>query len=150
MTQKQWRSNRVENGLCAKCGNKRDRNGWYCTTCLKQERERGEKNREFYKSIGICPYCGKNKLWGDEKRCIECHSKIKSNWRNLPVETKKRYEETNSKNKKIRYDKRSEQGICTMCGKRKQEFGKKKCRLCLDRDALNHRNARERKLEIVS
>lgn len=90
MTQKQWRSNRVENGLCAKCGNKRDRNGWYCTTCLKQERERGEKNREFYKSIGICPYCGKNKLWGDEKRCIECHSKIKSNWRNLPVETKKK------------------------------------------------------------
>lgn len=144
MVKNGWRKERVKNGLCAKCGEKRDREGWYCSNCLVGERERSKRNREFCKSISICPYCGKNKLYGEEKRCLECYAKWKPTWKNLSEETKIKYEKTNSKNKKIRYDKRSENGICTRCGKRKAEFGKKKCRLCLDRDALNHRNSRER------
>lgn len=150
MTKTEWRRKRVEQGLCSKCGRVRDRKGWYCSDCLANERERSRKNRDFLKALKICPYCGKNKLWGAERRCLECHAKLKSQWNNLTDEKKREYEEENSRQKKIRYDKRSDEGICTRCGKRKAEYGRKKCRLCLDRDALNHRNARKRKLETVS
>ena len=33
------------------------------------------------------------------------------------------------------YKERSEQGICTRCGKRKAAPGRKKCKLCLEKDA---------------
>jgi hypothetical protein len=38
-----------------------------------------------------------------------------------------------------RYQDRVAKGICTHCGKFKADYGKKKCKICLDKDATVHR-----------
>lgn len=92
-------------------------------------------DRQFYKSIGICPRCGKNKLWGDEKECPECAAKgyeyaMKSRARL----GKEHYNITHSKWAKVAHHKRIEQGMCTRCGKRKADYNFKTCGICRARD----------------
>lgn len=35
--QKKMTDKRIRLGLCPKCGEKQDRDGWYCSKCLKKE-----------------------------------------------------------------------------------------------------------------
>lgn len=133
---------RKENGLCPRCGQKLDRKGHYCTKCLKKHNEYEKENREFYKKLGICPECRKEKLFGDEKRCISCREKQYKRRKDQMEEQKRKYSENFKKKQKERYKERSENGICTRCGKRKAENGKKKCRICLEKNAEAHRRKR--------
>ena len=130
---------RKDNGLCPRCGMALDRNGHYCSECLKKANEYKRENREFYRENGICPVCGKEKLFGEEKQCILCRQKAYDRRKPLTEEQKKRYSVRFKEQQKSLYKERSENGICTRCGKYKAEKGKKKCRICLDKDAETHR-----------
>lgn len=66
---------RKASNLCVLCGKPLDREGVVCTACNSKRTAYG---RELYKklqAVGVCPRCGKNLLYGDEKSCIECRAK---------------------------------------------------------------------------
>lgn len=85
--------------------------------------------------------------------CLAKHTMYK--YRNPPTkEQKKRYADRLSKQQKILYQIRKEQGICTKCGKRKAVPGKAKCGVCLEKDAerqrrksFNRPNIREERIK---
>lgn len=120
-------------GLCPRCVKPLDREGYYCSVCLEKVNRYGAENRKFYRSMGICPTCGKNKLFGAEKTCLECVAKAceyAAKKRKQDVEAyNKRYRE-NQKKRKERY---KEAGLCSKCGKRKPKNGGKMCAICLEK-----------------
>ena len=66
---------RKASNLCVLCGKPLDREGVVCTACNSKRTAYG---RELYKklqAVGVCPRCGKNLLYGDEKSCVECRAK---------------------------------------------------------------------------
>ena len=130
---------RKENGLCPRCGRTLDRNGHYCSECNAKHNKYVKETRAFLRKQGMCPVCGKEKLFGDEKQCISCRQKAYDRRKPLTEEQKKRYNIQFRKQQNSVYRERSENGICTRCGKYKAEKGKKKCRICLDKDAEMHR-----------
>ena len=140
--------NRKDNGLCPRCGKLLDREGHYCSDCLEKVNEYKRENREFYRENGICPVCGKEKLFGDEKQCISCRQKAYERRKPLTDEKKEQYSNRFKKQQKTLYTERAEKGICTRCGKRKASAGKKKCGICLDKDAEIHRKRTYRKKSV--
>lgn len=97
------------------------------------------KERAFYKELGICPICHKNKLFGDEKSCLECKAN-EANYKSLSREVKR--EEYNLYMRiyqKQIYDARKEKRICTTCGKRKAESGYATCDTCRTKRLKNRR-----------
>lgn len=133
------RRRRISEGKCPKCGKEMDRQGYYCITCLAKCDEYTRENRAFWRANNICPECGKERLFGTEKTCIGCRQK-QYKWKQ-----KNKQPLTNEQKAAMRnygrsvYKERSEQGICTRCGKRKAAPGRKKCKLCLVKDAEKHR-----------
>ena len=79
---------RKDNGLCPRCGNALDRNGHYCSECLEKVNQYRRDNRAFYRENGICPVCGKEKLFGEEKQCILCRQKAYDRRKPLTKEQK--------------------------------------------------------------
>lgn len=130
---------RKNSGLCPACGKELDREGHYCSECLKIHNEYNRETKILCRNNGICPVCRKEKLFGDEKQCILCREKAFERKKPLTDEQKKRYAETFKKSQRELYKERSENGICTRCGKIKAERGKKKCAVCLEKDAIRHR-----------
>lgn len=142
MTQKErsaksYRS-RKDNGLCPRCGKPLDREGHYCSECLEKVREYQRKNREFYREHHLCTECGKVNVLYSERICPECRAKIR-NRKNPTREQKEKWNRGFRNRQKIIYKQRTDAGICTRCGKRKSMPGKKKCGICLAKDAEIHR-----------
>lgn len=117
---------RKENGLCPRCGKNRNNNGKYCTDCQTYYRER----RKELLAMKICPQCGREKLYGNEKACLDC------TLRRIKKDEKKRKEhreEIRQFNKEYYHRKHEERianGLCTRCGKKKGDDGRKMCPMC--------------------
>ena len=128
-----------ENGLCVRCGKINDR-AWttLCSNCRKELTKKQTDLKNWYRENGICPYCRKQSLMGDEKRCLECSAKDYAYKATHPItnEQKIQYANNSNEHKRKLYKERAEQGICTRCGKRQAEHGRKKCRICLDKNKL--------------
>lgn len=140
--------NRKNNGLCPRCGKILDRKGHYCSECLEKVNQYHRENKIFYRENGICPVCGKELLIGDEKQCISCRQKAYERRKPLTDEQKERYGKRFRERQKSLYRERAESGICTKCGKRKAYIGKKKCKICLDKDAEMHRKRTDNRKNI--
>lgn len=138
MTQKEisarFYRNRKDSNLCPRCGKPLDRQGHYCSECLQKTNEEQRKTRKYYLSIGICPVCRKEKLYGDEKQCLSCSLKAKEYRENHTYPNQKQYVENHKIYSRNLYKYRSEKGICTRCGKHKAAPGKKKCALCQQKE----------------
>ena len=119
-----------------------DREGHYCSECLEKANKYNRETRRFCREHHICTECRKEIVYGDDKVCFECRAKINDRRKPLTDEQKKRYGEKFKKQQKSMYQQRSEQGICTRCGKRKAATGRKKCAMCLEEDAYMHRKQR--------
>ena len=133
------RLRRISEGKCPKCGKEKDRQGYYCTACLAKHNEYLRENRAFWRTHHICPECGKERLFGTEKTCITCRQK-QYEWKQKNKKPLTDEQKANMRNYgRSVYKERSEQGICTRCGKRKAAPGRKKCKLCLEKDAEKHR-----------
>ena len=131
--------NRKINGLCPRCGKELDREGHYCSTCLQKNNDYQNETRAFLKSIGICPICRKEQLYGDERRCLECKAKTFGYVKPLTEEQKIRYGNNFKEYQRNLYRERAEQNICTKCGKRKAKHNRKKCEICLEKDSQRAR-----------
>ena len=86
--------------------------------------------RIFYQGIGICPKCHKNRLFGDEKSCLECKADD-ANRKALSRDSDRSGYNLYMRNyKKIMYEERKKNKICATCGKRKVESGYATCDVC--------------------
>lgn len=130
---------RKANGQCMKCGAMKDRDGHYCSVCLEKRNDYVRKTRKLLREIGICPQCQKNSLIGEQKICLECLARqAERRAKHKQIFTEEQKKKRNQVAKK-RYQDRVEKGLCTRCGIFKADYGKKKCKICLDKDATAHR-----------
>lgn len=128
---KNFRKKRKEQCLCLKCGKSLDREGTYCTECRRIKTQEDADRRKWYQSHGICPRCGKNDLFGDEKVCLECNAKAyAATMRSRDNLGRSHYNAVHNEWARKEHQKRIVQGICTRCGKRKSDVGYKTCGIC--------------------
>ena len=123
---------RKQNKLCQRCGNPLNgSNKSYCEECAIKVRKYQRDNRKFYLSIGVCPICRKNPLYGDERSCPECRASRKQ----YKYNTEEQLEKNRRKSRAI-YSQCIEKGVCTRCRKRKAVYNRKKCEICLEKDRV--------------
>lgn len=116
------RIKRQEAGLCTKCGKPLDREGTQCQECHDRMSEHYHARRDKLLELGICPICGMNDIFGDEKSCPMCKAK-RALW-------KADHREENAEYKRNLYASRIEKGLCPMCGKNPVNEGYKSCSAC--------------------
>lgn len=133
------RNNLAEQKLCPQCKQPNDRDGYYCSKCLKKHKERRKEDCIFYVENGLCRICGKNKQVPGTTYCEECSQRAyiynKQRYENNPEYVR----EHNRMSNKKRYAECKAQGICTRCRKTKAISGKTLCGVCLERDRLRHK-----------
>ena len=141
--QKLYERRRMQ-GLCIDCEKPLDRDGVRCIKCNDRRNAEIREMRKESQSIGMCPKCGKRKLWGDEKQCLECRTKNSENaMQNRKKNGAEHYNEVHREWSRKAYEARKQQGTCTRCGKRPAQSGYCTCGICRSRDAAK-RQERER------
>lgn len=68
-------------------------------------------DESFYKklqAVGVCPRCGKNLLYGDEKSCVECRAKSAESMSKIRANDVEKYNERQKAWRKARYEKDKE------------------------------------------
>lgn len=99
-------------------------------------------DRRFYQSIGICPNCHKERLYGDEKECLKCCSEKYAYLRKFREE----HPDYDKNKRAITYKKRSLNHQCTQCGVQLDtDYKYKMCSKCLIRARVNLKLSRERR-----
>lgn len=126
-------------GVCPQCKKPKDREGYYCSECLKKHNNRRKEDYKFYIKYGLCRICGKNKSMPGTTYCESCSARAYRYNIKRFEENPEYVREHNRASSKKRYEECKALGICTRCRKRKAEYGKAKCRYCLEQDALRHR-----------
>lgn len=134
----EWYKRRKESGLCPRCGAELDREGYYCSKCLEKVRIYRRENNDFYRKNHLCTECGKYRVPDSQRICPECLAKRDKYRKPLTEKNKSKMRKYNHE----QYNSRSESGICTRCGKRKAAVGRKKCEMCLAKNAEQKRLSR--------
>lgn len=133
-----------ERGLCIRCGKpNEDTNYSSCPKCRAKLRE-VRKNRV---KSGVCTKCGRKAETG-KTMCLVCliDNREKSKYARERYEThikdhKKEY------NRKV-YQQRVNDGICTMCGKRRPTGGFKICEICRKKKRITNRRSYNKRKKI--
>ena len=104
-----------------------------CSTCAGEKLKGKAERREWLKSIGYCPVCGKNMLFGEEKICPEC----------LADKYSRSCKDTDKKHKQylVRASKKKEQGLCHSCSNKAAE-GHTYCLQCLAKRRVQEKRYR--------
>lgn len=130
MTQKEKYYYRKENHLCVQCGKTLEKNCTkvYCEECSDKRKNTTNTTRRVLQQNGICPRCGKNRIIGDEKQCLECNAKAYEY--NINFYTREERNKQHAAWSKRTHHEMIEKGICTRCRKRKADNGFKTCGIC--------------------
>lgn len=117
MSSKKLYEKRKANNQCVNCGAiLRGRRGkTLCCKCSDKHIKYLNASIIFYKEYGLCPRCGKNKLFGNERNCPECRAQ-QTNYRNRFLAENPDYKESVRKKSKDRYSYRKEHNLCVDCG----------------------------------
>ena len=90
---------------------------------------------EYYKSIGRCPICKRNKSAPNHVLCLECLSDVSERNRSQRDKWTPKRRKAESKraveNKRKRKERRKAEGVCVECGKRTPKEGRIRCAICL-------------------
>lgn len=113
--------------------------------------ERNDKssmsNYQWYKSMGICPECGKRPSFGGFVHCEYCMEKLQVSQFVYRESRKEQYRAYSRDSMKRRYHRLKEAGICVRCGKKPAIPGMTKCERCRridnERSSMRQRNRRE-------
>lgn len=89
-------------------------------------------NKRYYKRIGRCPYCLKEKIYGDEKSCPECRAK---NAEYSKKRDRVHYNKVHAEWSKKVYEERKSKGLCVRCGKNRAKEGQCRCEACIAKDS---------------
>lgn len=134
----------VAAGLCVSCGKPKEGKYVLCDPCREKKKVYMNETRQWYRQNGICPSCGKGKLHGDEKNCLECTTKAYS--RMIHGRDRERYNETHKEWSRRTHHEFIAKGICTRCRKRKADYGFKTCGICREKIAESKRLRKPAKL----
>ena len=140
---------RLNKGLCTRCGKPLDRKGWTCISCLEKKREDNRKDREYYIKNHVCPRCRKEKLYGDETICISCTRKeYEYTMKSRERLGRDHYNKVHREWAKVRYQQNVENGICNRCGKRKADGGYRTCGVCREKQREYKRIKYQEKVKV--
>lgn len=139
------RHERIKKGLCPRCGKKMDRQGYYCIECNDKQNEYSRQMRQFCREHHRCTECRKNTVYGNDRICYECRAK-KINYKKPTPEQKEKYAKHFSIQQKELREERLSKGLCPKCGKRPIAPNKKKCEICLKKNAENQRRLRAKNM----
>lgn len=132
---RRYRAKCKKEGRCTECGKPlSDHTYLRCESCRNKHKEIVKRSREYYRRIGICPYCHKEHLYNGERMCVECKAKSYA-W--FATHKRKRYNDTDRK-RRLR-EEREKEGLCVRCGKRDAQPGRKRCSICLAKDREQNR-----------
>ena len=99
-------------------------------------------DRRFYQSIGICPVCHKEPLFGEEKECQKCQTIRYAR----VIKWRKEHPGYDKNKRKERYHKRLDNHECTYCGQKLDDnYEFKMCPKCLIKSRLSVKRSRERR-----
>lgn len=115
-----------------------------CAECAEKQKIYQQETRKYLQNLGLCPRCGKNKLFGDEKECPECTAmmyEINQRSRERRNVTAMDYYRKDIKRLK-------EQGLCRSCRKRKVAEGHTYCSVCPAKKRERSREYRRKKDKI--
>lgn len=140
MRKKSYAEMRAE-GLCTICGkNNPTPERSRCPECMERFKENRKANRQYLIKIGMCSVCGKNESEPNKKMCYECLGKESDRYaENGKSETAK---ENDRERKRILSAERTENDLCSRCGKPKHGSRTKLCGRCkayLKKYRNNHR-----------
>ena len=142
-------SRRLAKGLCGQCGKRPPREGkTQCKECAEKDKKKYREDREFFKTLRLCPKCGKNKLFGSEKTCPECLAyaeKINAKHAIKTAGSKEAYNKQVYQKARQRYD---EQNLCVMCKIRQRAEGHIHCEECLEIRRIKGREIRKRQEKV--
>lgn len=116
------REKRLSQGLCVKCGKENsDKRYKNCPICREKQRNKTNYHDEriFYQSLGVCPVCHKNKLFGDEKQCVECKAKHYNYSMSAYEKDKENYNKRRVENDRKLSAERKQKGLCIRCARKK-------------------------------
>lgn len=102
------------------------------------------EDRAFFASIGLCPRCGKNRLYGDERNCLECAEKQYSYNVKYRQEHPEEVKQSINRCHRSEYQKRKESGLCVRCGKRESLYNDLRCGICKEKMVLRRQERRMR------
>lgn len=111
----------IKRRTCPRCGKPVEDGYSYCEECREKNANEQRLRRAWYIEHGICPICGKNNLFGNEKSCIECKAKRANKYKKDPMTAEKA-------RRRRKYAK--ERGICIRCMKRNATEGFSTCEEC--------------------
>ena len=142
---------RKESGLCTKCGKRPPVDGQtLCKECRDYKIRYRCKERDFYKSLGYCTVCHKERIGKDEMTCPTCRAKTAIS-REKSVQKAKNEgrlcESMNKAYRKAHYDALKSVGLCVRCQKRRSVSGRVLCPMCADKNAESTRLWRYRKMD---
>lgn len=130
-----WYEERKAKGLCVKCGEPNDRTGkTMCTECAKKRSAESLETNHYFKKIGYCVECHREKVYGNRDRCVECTAKCAERhrkWReNMNADKSAEYHARVSERMRNTRIKRKENGLCERCGRPKSDDGYVNCPRC--------------------
>ena len=94
---------------------------------------------QFYKRMGICPTCRKNKLYGEEGHCLECKIWFAEHSAKRREENKEQMNEQRKKSDRALRKTRKELGLCIRCGVDLKGWLYQKCVRCREKDKIYRR-----------
>lgn len=127
MAYKKIQLQRIEDGLCPKCGQDKPDDGYVnCPECRESQRKYNRAYRERRFVNGLCVDCG-TPVNDGTRQCPEC------------------------KAKRSAYSKRNrtvakENGLCVRCMKRKAAYGFAKCPECIESESIREYSEEHREL----
>lgn len=103
----------------------------------------------YYKLIGRCPACKRNKSAPNHVICLQCMSDVSERNRRrrekLTPEQQKAESKRAVENKRKRKERRKAEGVCVECGKRPPKEGRIRCEICLRKHRERMRDYYRRK-----
>lgn len=113
-----------------------------CKPCTDKRVKQITEDRAFFKQMGICPRCRKNKLEGSEKTCVECKAKQAEYAAKIRADEEghRHYLNICSQWDKKHRAELEEQGLCNRCGKRNADDGYKTCSWCRAKRRVYNQN----------
>lgn len=112
-----------------------------CAKCAEKQRIYQRETREHLRNLGLCPRCGKNRLFGNEKECPECTAMMyEINQRSI-----KKRGIISSEYYRKDITRLKDKGLCRSCRKRKVADGRTYCPICLAKRRERSKEYRRKK-----
>ena len=115
-----------------------------CAECAEKQKIYQRETREYLRNMGLCPRCGKNKLFGDEKECPECTAMMHE----INQRSRERRNVTAMDYYRKDIVRLKEQGLCRGCRKRKVVEEHTYCSICLAKHREQGKEYRRKKDKI--